>query len=291
MHVQFGEGADRLTRAYPKLSPQLKKCAAYILEHPSQVATLPMRQLAARADVPPSTLNRLAKALGFATYDEFRGLYRDSLNEQSAGYSLEGGQVRVVARESEFDHALNGFQQAAVGNINNLFDLIDRGTLERAVQALTDARAIHVVGMHASHSLADYLHRMAAMGFLNWHLLDSSSADFSHLMEALAPADVVVCIAVEPFAADSIRVARRAQEAGARVIGITDRRTSPLAARSDDLLVIAMQSPSIFPSYIGIMALIEVLVGMIAARSDRTVTDNVDKTKRSRREMGEYWNE
>ena len=48
MRVQFGEGADRLTRAYPKLSPQLKKCAAYILEHPSEVATLSMRQLAAR---------------------------------------------------------------------------------------------------------------------------------------------------------------------------------------------------------------------------------------------------
>ena len=69
MRVEFGEGADRLTRAYPKLSPQLKKAAAYILEHPSEVATLPMRQLAKKVGVPPSTMNRLARALGFTTYD------------------------------------------------------------------------------------------------------------------------------------------------------------------------------------------------------------------------------
>ena len=180
MRVQFSEGVDRLTRAYPKLSPQLKKCAAYILEHPSEVATFSMRQLAARADVPPSTMNRLARALDFDTYDGFRALFRDSINEQSAGYSLEGGQVRAVARESEFDHALNAFQQAAVNNINTLFDHIDRAALERTVQALTDARTVLVVGMHASQSSADYLRRVAAMGFRNWHPLARDIGELAH---------------------------------------------------------------------------------------------------------------
>ena len=291
MRVEFGEGADRLTRAYPKLSPQLKKAAAYILEHPSEVATLPMRQLAKKVGVPPSTMNRLARALGFTTYDGFRALYRDSINEQSAGYSIEDGQVRAVARESEFDHALNAFQQAAVSNINTLFDHIDRSALERAVQALTDARTVLVVGMHASQSSADYLRHVAAMGFRNWHLLARDIGDLARQLEALASEDVVVCIAVEPCAADSIRVARRAREAGARVIGITDRRTSPLAACSDDILLISVHGPSFFPSYVGATALIEVLVGMIAARGDRSVVETIDKSKRFRREMGEYWNE
>ena len=291
MRVEFGEGADLLTRAYPKLSRQLKKAAAYILEHPSEAATLSMRQLAARAGVPPSTMNRLAKALGFRTYDEFRALYRDSINDQATGYSLESGQVHVVARENKFDHDLNTFQLAAVTNINTLFDHIDRAALERAVQALTDARTVLVIGMHASHPSASYLHHVAAMGFRNWHLLVPSGADFSGLLEALASGDVVICIAVEPCAADSIRVARRAREAGARVIGITDRRTSPLAASSDDILLISVHSPSLFPSRVGATALVEVLVGMVAARSERSVAENVENLKRSRQNMGHYWSE
>ena len=291
MRVEFGEGADLLTRAYPGLSRQLKKCAAYVLEHPSEVATLSMRQLATRSGVPASTMNRLAKAVGFRTYDEFRALYRDSINDQTAGYSVESGQLHVVARENKFDHDLNAFQQAAVTNINTLFDHIDRIALERAVEALTDARSVLVVGVFASESFANYLHHVAAMGFGNWHQLVPNRGDFSRLLEDLAPGDVVVCIAVEPCAADSIRVARRAREAGARVIGVTDRRTSPLAAISDDILLISVHSPSLFPSRVGATALVEVLVGMVAARSERSVAENVENLERSRRNLGQYWSE
>ena len=248
MRVEFSKGIDILTRAYPTLSRQLKKCAAYILEHPSEVATLSMRQLAARAGVPPSTMNRLAKALGFSTYDEFRALFRDSINEQTTGYSLQGGQVHVTAREDEFDRDLNAFQQAALTNIHTLFDHIDRAALERAVQALTDARTVLVIGMLTSESSANYLHHVAATGFPNWHLLVPKSAEYFQLLGALAPGDVVVCIAVEPCATESIKVARHAREAGARIIGITDRRTSPLAASADDILLISVHSPNMFPS-------------------------------------------
>ena len=291
MRVEFSEGTRLLTQAFPKLSPQLKKCAAYILEHPSEVATYSMRELAKRVGVPASTMNRLAKALGFDTYLEFRALYCDSINDQSAGYTFEQGQVRVVARESEFDHALNSFQQAALGNINTLFDHIDRAALERAVQALSEARTVLVVGMLASESSANYLHHMAAMGFRNWQLLAGDSAELANQLETLAPGDVVVCIAVEPCAAVSIRVARRAREAGARVIGITDRLTSPLATSSDDVLLVSVQSPSVFPSHVAATTLVEVLVGMIAARKEPSVAENVEKIQRSLRDMGEYWSE
>ena len=291
MRVQFSAGADRLTRAYPKLSPQLKKCAAYILDHPSEVATLSMRQVAARASVPPSTLNRLARALDFRTYNEFRALYRDSINEQSAGFSLEAGQLHAVARDSETDHALDVYQQAAVGNINTLFDHIDRAAVERAAQALAEARNVLVAGMHASHSFANYLHYVAATVFRNWHLVVRPNGELSHLVEALTPADVTVCIAIEPCAADTIKLARRARESGARVVGITDRRTSPLAACADDILLISVHSPSFFPSHIGAAALVEMLVGMVAARGGQSVVERVERLDRFRREMGEYWSE
>ena len=129
------------------------------------------------------------------------------------------------------------------------------------------------------------------MGFHNWHLVDRRNGEFSYLVEALVPADVVVAIALEPCAADTVRIARRARNCGARVVGITDRRTSPLAACSDDVLLIPVQSPSFFPSYVGATALAEVLAGMVVANSGRPVVDNIDNLERLRREMGQYWQE
>ena len=159
------------------------------------------------------------------------------------------------------------------------------------IQALTAARNVLVIGVHSSYSFANYLHYVAAMGFHNWHLVERRNGEFSYLVEALAPADVVVAIALEPCAADIVRIARRARNCGARVVGITDRRTSPLAACWDDVLLIPVQSPSFFPSYVGATALAEVLAGMVVANSGRPVVDNVDNLERLRREMGQYWQE
>ena len=116
-------------------------------------------------------------------------------------------------------------------------------------------------------------------------------ASFPISWRTLGSADVTICIAIDPCAADTIRVARRAREAGARVVGITDRRTSPLAACSDDILLFPVESPGMFPSYVGAAALVEVLAGMILARSGQAAAENVERLGQFRREMGEYWHE
>ena len=100
---------------------------------------------------------------------------------------------------------------------------------------------------------------------------------------------MVIGIALKPCAADTIKVAKRSRESGAWVIGITDSRTSPLAAYSNDILLTPVRSPSFFESYVATAALIEVLVGMIVARGDRSIIDNIDNLERCRHEMGEYW--
>lgn len=63
------------------------------------------------------------------------------------------------------------------------------------------------------------------------------------------------------------------------------------SGRSDDLLLIPIQSPSFFQSYVGAVVLAEMLAGMIVARGGQSVVDNIDNLERCRREMGEYWQE
>ena len=289
MLLQFKDGTERLTWAYPRLSRQLKKCAAYILDHPSEVATLSMRQVASRADVPPSTMHRLARSLGFDSFNEFRDIYRNGVNDFSVGYPQKAGQLQAVVGDSDFDQALDSFHQAALTNLDALFRNIDRVAMKRAVDALTAARNVIVVGMHASYSFANYFHYVAAMGLRNWHLVTRSNGELSDRIEGLTRDDVVVGIALKPCAADTIKVARRSRESGARVIGITDSRASPLAAWSNDILLTPVRSPSFFESYVATAALIEVLVGMVVARGDKSIIDNIDNLERCRREMGEYW--
>ena len=291
MRVQFTAGADRLTWAYPRLSPQLKKCAAYVLEHPSEVATLSMRQVAVRARVPPSTMTRLARAVGFRDYTKFRDLYRASINGHAADRSRKAGQLQTAIGETDLDHTLDAFQQSAVLNVNALFEQLDRETLDRAVRALAGARQVLVAGTLESQSAANYLQGVASQGFRNWRLATRHNGELNCLTEPLSRSDVVVGIAFKPWADDTIQVARHARSNGCRVIGITDLRTSPLAAISHDILIVPIQSPSFFLSYVATTALIEVLAGMVVAHGGPAAIRRIGQRQGLRRASGIYWQE
>lgn len=291
MRFHFGAGADRLTRAYPGLSPQLKKCATYLLEHPIEVATLPMRKVASRAGVPPSTMTRLARAVGFSGYTSFRDVYRASINSHSADRYRQAGRLQNAIGGTDFDHTLDTFQQLALLNVNTLFDQLDRDALERAVRALASARQILVAGTLESYSVANYFQGVASLGFRNWRLAARHNGELACLMEPLTEADVVVGIAFNPWANDTIQVARHAHSCGSRVIGITDLRTSPLAANSDDILIVPNQSPSFFQSYVAATALVEVLAGLVVAHGGHAAVESIGHLEGMRNKSGVYWQE
>ncbi|MFM9709770.1 MurR/RpiR family transcriptional regulator, partial [Streptomyces galilaeus] len=64
---------------FDDLPQQLQAAARWVLDHPADVALLSMRDQARRAGVPPVTLTRLAKRLGFAGFDEMKALYAQSM--------------------------------------------------------------------------------------------------------------------------------------------------------------------------------------------------------------------
>lgn len=75
--------AQRIAQALPRLTRSHRKVADYVLEHPLQVATLPIDELAALAGVSIATANRFARALDFDGYATFRA-------ELIRGFELRG---------------------------------------------------------------------------------------------------------------------------------------------------------------------------------------------------------
>jgi len=234
-------------------------------------------------------MNRLAKSLGFQTYNAFRDVYREGFQDISIGYPQKAGQLQMSASAGDLDQTLLSFRQAALSNLNTLFDSLDQNKLSEIVDALIGARNVIVVGMHASHSLANYFHYVAAMCFRNWRLITRRNGEIADRIEDLNDEDVVVAISLNPCASDAIKVAKRAQSLGARVIGITDSRTTPLAGCSTNLLLTPVQSPHFFESYVATAAMLEVILGMLVARGGSSVIKNIDNLERCRQEMGEYW--
>ena len=287
----YREVLDRLTRAQPSLSPQLRKVAAYVLEHPGDVATLSMRKVAAAAAVPPPTMPRLAKVAGFDSYNDFREVYRRDLQSRAVPYSEEAGRLQERRGGDDMAVLLSAFKHANLTNIEQLFAALDSDLIAEVADRLIAARRVFVAGMQASFSFANYFHYVGYMALPNWVLLRNRNGVLADRVVDLGPEDVLVAIAIEPCARDTIRLAQMGQERGATVVGITNSRSTALAARSTIVLPVPAKSPQFFESYVSTTVLLEALIGVVVAKSGKNVLRNIDRVELCRRELGEYWDE
>ncbi|MEM7169827.1 MAG: MurR/RpiR family transcriptional regulator [Pseudomonadota bacterium] len=289
--ASFHEILDHLTRSHPTLSPQLRKAATFILENPGDVATLSMRKVAAAADVPPPTLPRLAQALGFDTYDAFRDLYRRQFQQQSHGYSEQAGRLQQRPSGNNMSGLWGAFGQASLANLEQLFAATDPAVVDKAADHILAARTVYIAGMQASFAFADYFQYVGYMARPNWVLVRNRNGVLADWVVNMDKEDTLVAIALRPCARDTIRLAEMAQNRGTKIIGITDSRASPLAARSDLVLTVPTQSPQFFESYVAAAALLEALIGFVVAKSDGDVVQAIDAVERCRHDLGEYWEE
>ena len=67
---------EALQAGLTEMSPQVRRAAEWVLDHPGEIAVNSMRAIAAEADVTPNTLVRMARAVGFEGYDDLRDPFR-----------------------------------------------------------------------------------------------------------------------------------------------------------------------------------------------------------------------
>ena len=68
---------DRLAAAQGDMPPQLRRAATFLLENAAAISVSSMRQLADAAGVKPNTLVRMARALGFEGFEDFRRPFQE----------------------------------------------------------------------------------------------------------------------------------------------------------------------------------------------------------------------
>lgn len=282
---------DRLAQVRPTLSPQLQKISGHVLQQPGSIATLSMRKVAAAAGVPPPTLPRLAQAMGYETYDAFRDIFRAHFQRQSEWYPelAEDLQRQGAGKGPEVLSAR--FKRDCLTNIDRLFRTLDEKLLNEVVDRLSAARTVYVAGMQGSFAAAMYCQYIGGMAFSNWRLMESRPTQMSDLAVDMGPEDVLLAISTPPCSRQTIVVAEQARKRGTHVIGITNTRLSPMAVRSDTIILISTESPQFFDSIVAISLAIEVIVGLLVARGGPEAVANIERIETCRKEYGEYWEE
>jgi len=287
--VDLNAIADLLIDLYPDLTPQVRKAAKYVLENPARVATQSMRQLASGADVPPPTMGRLAKALGFETYNELRGVYQSDYHLLSSSFPDRARQLQIQARADGRQSLWLNLAEAASNNLAELARITAADDLIHAANILTKARRVFVMGVLSSFSFAHYCYYIAQMALPNWRLLPANGGMIADHLAGITESDALIAIAFPPYGRSTVDAVRFATKHKARTIAITDSPVAPVARKCTRVFVTPTASPHHFSSFIATTALIEALVAYVIAQGGDRLVENIARIERIRNDLKEYW--
>ena len=281
---------ERLTEAYPDLSPRLRQAAKFVLDHPNEVAINSMRQLAAAADVAPSTMLRLAKAIDFDNYEDFRQPFRDTARGREKGFSSRARWLQEISAGGDDEKLLGSMAAAHFGNLESVFRDNDLRTFSRAAEIIRQAEKVYIIGVGGGYGLAHYFHYVAKMAFSRLRFPAGQTGSLLDDLIDVSPNDVAIAITFDPYTAVTVRAAEFIREKGARLISITDSRASPLASGADAVLLAPTASPLFFPSYTSATAVAETLITFVVSGASAETVKQIADMERLRHAGGIYWN-
>src|SRR5690606_21207233 len=261
--------ASRITEAFDRLPPQLQAAARFVLDHPDDVALLSMREQARRAGVPPVTMTRLARQLGFGDYREFRELHARGLRRSPASHFSERAGSLQQNQKMKGDAAL----AAQIGwtvaeHVAGSHDDGGIATLIAAARQIEKARRVYFLGLRSCHAIAFHAHYVYSLFRDNGLLLDGAGDTGCDALRHADAEDILLAISVAPYATATVRrAAYAANEKRVGIVALTDSKVAPIARHALTSLLVPTGTPSFFHAMTPAFAVAETLIALLAARA------------------------
>ncbi|MFQ3229111.1 MurR/RpiR family transcriptional regulator [Reinekea sp.] len=247
------------------LSPALERIAKYVKKAPETVIYQTITELSENAKSSEASVIRFCRDIGFSSYADFKMALAIELNSQKGELSENGNHGGLASTPlPSANETISALAATA--------ELIECDDIKQCADWIAHAKSVDIYGVGASSIIANYAeYRMLRLGITSRAFSDMHLG----LMSAVkrGKRDVVICISSSGSTVDIVKAAKLAQENGARVIGISNTRKSPLAKEADSLLVASSpESPLTagnLSSKAGQLLLIDVIMTDIFKRNSK----------------------
>ncbi|MEV4347814.1 MurR/RpiR family transcriptional regulator [Actinoplanes sp. NPDC049596] len=231
-----------------RLSPSQRQIVQRMLGMFPDVAFLSTVEISKRAGVSQPTVTRLATALGFAGYPEFRAALREAVLSPTA--PRPSSPLGAIDQE--------------ISNVAGL----KRATTKMppAVRALAATTPLGVVGLRASAALADYFGYFAQRALPAVSVCtDAGRVDDFVLQLRQEGASAALFFAMPRYPAGTVSALRLARSLGMTTVVVADTALAPFADDADVLLVAPVGTGLVFDSHAAVVVLAISLLDAIAA--------------------------
>jgi DNA-binding MurR/RpiR family transcriptional regulator len=277
---------DRLALELPGLSPKLAIAARYALDHPEEIALNSMRSVATSCNIATPTMLRLARHVGFDSYEEFKAQFQRGLVKQSFGSRASA--LRHTHKAKGDDAIIEQLFDTALENISTTAQNLDLSELQKIAKIMRRAQSNYILGSGSMYWVAALLQSTGCMALPSLRTLTAGNAPYVETLCDISDKDTVLALALSPYTRSTIDAIKMAKSRGATIIAITDKRSSPLLEFASHYILAQATSSHYYPSIISVLAVIEALLALIVANADRDMAKRIKEVELLRRNSEAY---
>lgn len=265
----------------PKMSKGHRNIAAFILENYDKATFMTAATLGEKVGVSESTVVRFATYLGFGGYPTLQKALQDIVKNKLT--TLQ--RVDITNNLIKDNDILQSVMNLDITKIRATLDSIDRTEFNRAVDAISNAQNIYVLGTRSSFALSQFMTFYLNYMFKNVRNVNSNSSSgiFDQIFK-ISKNDVFIAIGFPRYSMTTIKATRFAKDKNATTIAITDLVNSPLSENADITLIARSDVISFVDTLVAPLSLINSLIIALAVKNK----DDIPKTLN---ELENIWRE
>ena len=259
----------RIRSSYPVLASSELRVANWVMQQPEKIMHLSMAQVAQACGVSDTTVLRFCRNAGFHGYTDLKlSIARDLVSPTQVIHDdiAPSDGPAVIARK------------VFMSNIQALYDTVEvlnEDALIRAINLLTSARRILIVGVGTSAPIVQNMYNMLMRLGLQ---CKAQTDSYLQLMEValLGSGDVVVAVSQSGSSIDPVLTLKQAHDNGAATICITGNAQSPITEHADVTLLSVAREARIeaIASRLAQVSIADALYVVMALNAIDTATQN-----------------
>lgn len=265
----------------PSFSKGHKLIANYILAHYDKAAFMTAQKLGKTVGVSESTVVRFASMLG---YDGYPALQK-ALQEMMRSRLTAVQRIEVTSDQMNGEDVLERVLNQDIDRIRRTLEETSKEDFKSAVDRITVANTIYIVGTRSSASIAAFLGYYLSLIFPRVKLVPSTTTSelFERIMH-IDERDLMIGISFPRYSKQTVKALDFAKHNGAKVVAITDSASSPIAKYADSLLLARSDMASFVDSLVAPLSLINALIVAVSIK-------NRDKVSETFERLEQVWDE
>jgi len=265
---------SQIKNKLPEMSKGHKSIAGYILEHYDKAAFMTAAKLGATVGVSESTVVRMATELGFDGYPALQRALQDVMRNKLTAVQ----RIDVTSDQIGDSDIMEKVLNLDIERIRKTLEESSKEDFNSCVDKIMNSKNIYIIGARSAASLATFIKYYFNLIFPNVKLVTASTA--SEMFEQILRIDhndVIIGISFPRYSNQTVTALKYAKTHGAKVIAITDSKSSPLVPYSDNVLIARSDMASFVDSLVAPLSLINALIVAVSIRARDRVTETFEK--------------